>query len=213
MTSKKRIIVSYNAHFLEWLHVRAPLCNTPTRSVSAAWQEASLTLQTVCNCPGVERRPRSATTSLLPLRFVYFLVFQTLERSCFTKRLVNISVRTRWRQEGREGVEKRQEKTICASVVSASSVWVSKGPLRSTHNEECHLRGRKRCSLPFAFLFSLYLLFYRDLLTVEREGMRSGEEKMMEKWEEEERCWGSLRLRRDDPKDCDEWGWGAKREI
>ena len=45
--------------------------------------------------------------SLLPLRFVcFFLVFPPLERSCFTKRLVNISARTR-RKQGRGGWRKR----------------------------------------------------------------------------------------------------------
>lgn len=195
---------------------------TPPRAPSA-WQKVSLTLQTLCNCPGVERRPRSAATSLLPLRFVCFLVFQPPERSCFTKRLVNISVRTRWRQErGGEGGsgKKRQEKTICASVVSASSVWVSKGPLCSTHNEERRLGGRKQPSLPFAFLF-LCLGFV--LLRIarsggrgrweEREAMGRGKKRktMEERKEQVGRCWESLCLMIDDPKDDDERGWGAKR--
>lgn len=132
-------------------------------------------------------QPRSAATSLLPLRFVCFLVFHPPpppERSCFTKRLVNISVRTRQKRGERRGEEgewrddKRQEKTICASVVSASSVWGGKGPLCSSHNEERRLGGRKQRSLPFAFFF-FCLVFISLGITHSggQGGVRRGEEK------------------------------------
>lgn len=107
------------------------------------------------------------------------------ERSCFTKRLVNISVRTRRKRRrgggGRKWKnDKRQEKTICASVVSASSVWVSKGPLCSPHNEERRLRGRKQRSLP---LLSSVLCLVFILLRITRSGERGGVRRG-KRWEE-----------------------------
>lgn len=141
-------------------------------------------------------QPRSAATSLLPLRFVCFLVFHPPpppERSCFTKRLVNISVRTRQKRGERRGEEgewrddKRQEKTICASVVSASSVWGGKGPLCSSHNEERRLGGRKQRSLPFAFFF-FCLVFISLGITHSggrgggRRGEKDGGEEVVDVW-------------------------------
>lgn len=52
-------------------------------------------------------------------------------------------------------MEKRQEKTICTSVVSASSVLVSKGPLCSAHNEEHRLWGKEAAFACFAFFSSV----------------------------------------------------------
>lgn len=77
------------------------------------------------------------------------------------------------RREGRERRNDKRKQSAPASYLLHLSETV-KGPLGSSHNEECHLRGgkegSKRRSLPFAFLSSVPLLFHGELPAVEREG-------------------------------------------
>lgn len=126
MTSKRRIIASHNRfprvtarHSGSLKHPRT-LCRC---GVTASEPDTSNAAQTVpTSSAGAPECRHVAASSTICLSPPTPSSGPPRRDPCFTKRLVNISAGTRRRQEGREGAEKRQEKTICAGVVSASSV-------------------------------------------------------------------------------------------
>lgn len=138
-------------------------------------------------------QPRSAATSLLPLRFVCFLVFHPPpppERSCFTKRLVNISVRTRRKRGERRGEEgewrettndKRKQSARVLYLLHLSEAVKGRSARRIMRNAA----SGEGSSARFLLLSSssVWFLFHWESLTVEDEEVGEEGRRMEErKW-------------------------------